>query len=91
MQQDESQLRLAASVSGLADRVPLVSARSLVTKGQRNGLFIVLFLLIVGVVLSARMTFTIVIAILHHGLSPGGRLPGLPLPAVLEELMRSRW
>ncbi len=62
MQPEESQLRLEASVSGLANRVPLVSARSLVTKGQRNALFVILALLIIGVVLGAQLTFTLVIA-----------------------------
>ena len=33
-------MRLQASISGLADRVPLVSARSLVTRRQRNFLIV---------------------------------------------------
>jgi cellulose synthase/poly-beta-1,6-N-acetylglucosamine synthase-like glycosyltransferase len=62
MNEAEAQLRLQASTSGLADRVPLVSARSLVSKGQRN-LFLGLVLLFgVGLVLSDRITFTVLIA-----------------------------
>jgi cellulose synthase/poly-beta-1,6-N-acetylglucosamine synthase-like glycosyltransferase len=63
MSEAESQLRLEASTSGLADRVPLVSARSLVSKGQRNAIIIVAALLLVGLVLSVRYTFTVLMAV----------------------------
>lgn len=58
MSEAEIRLRLEASTSGLADRVPLVSARSLVSKGQRNLFFGLVLLLVAGVVVSARATFT---------------------------------
>lgn len=54
----EAELRLEASVSGFADRVPLMSARSLVSRGQRNVFLGLLLLVIVGLVLDARMTIT---------------------------------
>jgi hypothetical protein len=62
MSATESQLRLEASTFGLADRVPLVSARSLFSKGQRNLLLSLLLAGVVGLVLSARITCTILIA-----------------------------
>src|SRR5580700_6761018 len=62
MNEAETQLRLEASTSGLADRVPLVSARSLVSKGQRNLFLGLVLLLAVGLVLSDRITFTVLIA-----------------------------
>src|ERR1700729_798506 len=63
MSEAESQLRLEASTSGLADRVPLVSARSLVSKGQRNAIIAVAVLVLVGVIVSARVTFTLIMAL----------------------------
>jgi cellulose synthase/poly-beta-1,6-N-acetylglucosamine synthase-like glycosyltransferase len=63
MNQAERQLRLEASTSGLADRVPLVSARSLVSKGQRNLLVLVLVLILIGMILSVRATTTAIIAV----------------------------
>jgi cellulose synthase/poly-beta-1,6-N-acetylglucosamine synthase-like glycosyltransferase len=63
MSEAESQLRLEASTSGLANRVPLVSARSLVSKGQRNFLIGLLLVIVVGLVLSIRITFTVILAI----------------------------
>jgi cellulose synthase/poly-beta-1,6-N-acetylglucosamine synthase-like glycosyltransferase len=62
MNEAESQLRLEASTSGLADRVPLVSARSLVSKGQRNFFIGLALLLILGLILSVRITFTVILA-----------------------------
>jgi cellulose synthase/poly-beta-1,6-N-acetylglucosamine synthase-like glycosyltransferase len=63
MSEAESQLRLEASTSGLADRVPLVSARSLVSKGQRNAVIALAVLVVVGLILSARVTFTVIMAV----------------------------
>jgi hypothetical protein len=63
MDEAESQLRLEASTSGLADRVPLVSARSLVSKGQRNWLIGLGVAFVLGVVISARLTFTAILAL----------------------------
>ena len=62
MSEAEIRLRLEASTSGLADRVPLVSARSLVSKGQRNFFFGLVILFVIGVVVSARVTFTAITA-----------------------------
>jgi cellulose synthase/poly-beta-1,6-N-acetylglucosamine synthase-like glycosyltransferase len=59
----EKRLRLEASTSGLADRVPLVSARSLVSKGQRNLVLGLFLLIVVGIGLSARITCTAILAI----------------------------
>jgi cellulose synthase/poly-beta-1,6-N-acetylglucosamine synthase-like glycosyltransferase len=64
MNEAESQLRLEASTSGLADRVPLVSARSLVSRGQRNLLVVLVVVGVIGTVLSARITFIVIIALL---------------------------
>jgi len=63
MNEAEAQLRLEASVSGLADRVPLVSARSLVSKGQRNFLILLLGLTVIGLLLDAWLTVTLLIAV----------------------------
>ena len=63
MSEAESQLRLEASTSGLADRVPLVSARSLVSKGQRNAIIGLAVVVLVGVIVSARFTFTVIMAV----------------------------
>jgi hypothetical protein len=63
MSEAEIRLRLEASTSGLADRVPLVSARSLVSKGQRTLLLGLVILFVIGVVASARVTFTAITAL----------------------------
>jgi glycosyltransferase XagB len=62
MNEDEAQLRLEASVSGLADRVPLVSARSLISRAQRRLLIGLLVVLIVCLALDASLTIIVVIA-----------------------------
>jgi cellulose synthase/poly-beta-1,6-N-acetylglucosamine synthase-like glycosyltransferase len=62
MDVEETRLRLHASTSGLADRAPLVSARQLLSTGQRNLLLALIAAFVVGLVLSARLTFTVVIA-----------------------------
>src|ERR1700735_2958154 len=62
MDEAESQLRLEASTSGLADRVPLVSARSLVSKGQRNFFIGLAVVLVAGVVFMDRITLIAIIA-----------------------------
>ena len=63
MSEAEAQLRLQASVSGLADRVPLVSARSLVSRGQRNLFIGLLVVLLLGLIVDVQLTVTIVIAL----------------------------
>jgi glycosyltransferase XagB len=62
MNEAERQLRLEASTSGLADRVPLLSARSLLSKGQRNFLIGLALFLVVGLAISVRFTFTAIMA-----------------------------
>jgi glycosyltransferase XagB len=62
MNEAESQLRLEASTSGLADRVPLVSARSLVSKGQRNFMIGLAAIVVLGLALSTRLTLTVMLA-----------------------------
>jgi glycosyltransferase XagB len=62
MSATESQLRLEASTSGLADRVPLVSARSLVSKGQRNFVVSLILVVIAGLIVSARWACTVILA-----------------------------
>ena len=64
MNEAEAQMRLQASVSGLADRVPLVSARSLVTPAQRNGFIGLLVILLIGAVLDIRATVTVLIGLI---------------------------
>jgi cellulose synthase/poly-beta-1,6-N-acetylglucosamine synthase-like glycosyltransferase len=63
MDEAEAQLRLNASTSGLADRVPLVSARSLVTSGQRNIVIGLVVAFVLGLLVSAQITVSVVIGI----------------------------
>ncbi len=56
-------MRLDASISGFADRVPLMSARSLVSRGQRNFFIGLLIVIVIGFVLDVRLTITAVIAV----------------------------
>ena len=60
-------MRLEASTSGLADRVPLVSARSLFTPGQRNGVLGLLIAVVIGLVLDAILTVALIIAVFTLG------------------------
>ena len=55
-------MRLDASISGFADRVPLMSARNLVSRGQRNFLIGLLIVIVIGLVLNIRLTITALIA-----------------------------
>jgi glycosyltransferase XagB len=64
MSEAESQLRLEASTSGLADRVPLVSARSLFSKGQRNVIIGFFVAIAIGLIVSVRYTVTAIVAVL---------------------------
>jgi cellulose synthase/poly-beta-1,6-N-acetylglucosamine synthase-like glycosyltransferase len=48
LREAESSLRLDASVFGLAGKVPVVSAQSLLSRGQRRGLIVLAFLFVVG-------------------------------------------
>ncbi len=62
MDEVEADLRLDASISGLADRVPLLSARSLVSRGQRNLFIGLLMIIVIGLVFNALLTFILIIA-----------------------------
>jgi glycosyltransferase XagB len=57
----ETELRLHASISGFADRVPLMSARSLVSRGQRNIFIGVAIAVVIGLVLDFGLTITVII------------------------------
>jgi glycosyltransferase XagB len=61
MSEAEAQIRLQASTSGLADRVPLVSARSLLTRRQRNVLIGLVIAVAVGAVLDPRLTVIVLV------------------------------
>ena len=79
MGESRTELRLDASVSGFADRVPLLSARSLVSQGQRNFFLGLLIFLVVGLLLNVRVTVPRSLPF-HAGL-PGRRgVPGVPSP-----------
>ena len=56
-------MRLGASISGFADRAPLLSARSLVSRGQRNLLIGLLIVIVIGLILSVRLTVIAIIAV----------------------------
>jgi len=64
MREGEVELRLEASISGFANRVPLMSARNLVSRGQRNFLIGLLIVIAIGLVLNIRLTITALIAVL---------------------------
>ena len=81
----EAKMRLDVSTSGFADRVPLLSARSLLSRGQRNLFVGLLVVMAAGLLIDVRLTFYGNYRRLHPGL-PGSRdLPGVPLLAVLKE------
>jgi glycosyltransferase XagB len=61
MSEAEAQMRLHASTSGLADRVPLVSARSLITRQQRNVFIGLLVALLIGAVIDIRLTVIVLV------------------------------
>ena len=63
MSEAEAQMRLRASISGLADRVPLVSARSLITPAQRNVLIGLLIVLLIGAVVNLQWTVIALVAV----------------------------
>ena len=63
MSEAAAQMRLQASISGLADRVPLVSARSLVTRQQRNFLIGFLVVLVIAAVLDLKLTVIVLMGL----------------------------
>jgi glycosyltransferase XagB len=64
MSEDESRLRLEASIDGLARLQPAVSAQRILSRGQRNFFLAVLALLVVGCVISLVDTITVLVAII---------------------------
>jgi cellulose synthase/poly-beta-1,6-N-acetylglucosamine synthase-like glycosyltransferase len=60
----EARLRLVASVSGLADKEPRLSARAILSKGQRNGIIAVLALIVVGLVFEPKDTVIVLLAVI---------------------------
>ena len=63
MSEVEIELRLDASISGFADRVPLMSARNLVSRGQRNFLAGLLVAAVIGLVLNIRFTIAAIVGV----------------------------
>ena len=63
MSEVEAELRLEASISGFADRVPLLSARNLLSRGQRNFLIGLVIAAVIGFVLNVQLTLTAIIAV----------------------------
>ncbi len=63
MNEAEERIRLEASVSGLAERAPLVSARALLTPAQRIGLIGLAALLVICGILDLKATAIAVVAV----------------------------
>ncbi len=63
MRDAEAQLRLQASISGLAVKAPSVSVRRLFTVGQRRVFIGLLVAIVVGLLISAVDTVTVLVAI----------------------------
>lgn len=59
----EAELRLEASISGLAERVPHVSARSLLSRGQRILFIGMLVAFVIGLVQDLQLTVILVVAV----------------------------
>jgi cellulose synthase/poly-beta-1,6-N-acetylglucosamine synthase-like glycosyltransferase len=64
LREPEATLRLGASVSGLAEKVPLVSARSSFSIGQRRLLLAIALLLVVGLVFWTIPTAIAVVSVI---------------------------
>ncbi len=62
MSEAEAHLRLEASVSGLANRVPQMSARSTISLGQRNVVIALMIVVLIGLVIDAQLTAILIIA-----------------------------
>jgi cellulose synthase/poly-beta-1,6-N-acetylglucosamine synthase-like glycosyltransferase len=56
MSDSEARLRLEASVSGLADKEPFVSARAILSKGQRRACVALVLLIAIGLTVSSLFT-----------------------------------
>jgi cellulose synthase/poly-beta-1,6-N-acetylglucosamine synthase-like glycosyltransferase len=62
--EDEAQIRLDASINGLSQKVPELSAATLLNRRQRNGLFVIAGLLLIGLVFFTINTLIGVIAVI---------------------------
>jgi cellulose synthase/poly-beta-1,6-N-acetylglucosamine synthase-like glycosyltransferase len=62
--ESEAALRLEASISGLADRVPEVSARSLLSRGQLHLLAFASLMTAIGLIVSVTDTLIAVVAVI---------------------------
>ena len=60
----EAQLRLEASVSGLADKVPIVSAKRRLSIGQRKALLALAGLAVVGLCIQTVVTMQIIVGVI---------------------------
>jgi len=58
-----AELRLRASIDGLADRVPFLSARSLLTKGQKRVLLTVALVIALGLAVATLATLTVLVTL----------------------------
>ena len=64
MTEDESALRLEASITGLANRVPGVSAKRILSSGQRRWLMGVAAVVVLGCLIDWIVTLSILMAII---------------------------
>lgn len=64
MSEEEADLRLQASIAGLADRVPGVSARRILSKDQRRAGLTVLALFVVGCAVNLIVTMSVLMSII---------------------------
>jgi cellulose synthase/poly-beta-1,6-N-acetylglucosamine synthase-like glycosyltransferase len=60
----EARLRLEASVSGLAEKAPFVSARAILSRGQRTVVLTFLLLIVIGVVVWPAPTIIALVALI---------------------------
>ena len=59
----EAQLRLQASISGLADKAAIVSARGLLSRGQRRGLILIAVAVGIGLIVRPLLTCTTLVGV----------------------------
>ena len=64
MSEDERSARLAASISGLADREPVVSARRILTEPQRNGFIALGVVTVIGCIVSWVVTLQVYVSVI---------------------------
>lgn len=63
MSQEASDLRLRASISGLAGREPVVSAQRILSRGQRTLGLTLIGLFVVGCLIDLILTVTVIVAV----------------------------